>query len=33
MAVGPAAALLVMGGGLLGEAIIVYVFVRTLRAM
>jgi RsiW-degrading membrane proteinase PrsW (M82 family) len=33
MAVGPAAALLVMGSGLLGEAIIVYVFVRTLRAM
>jgi protease PrsW len=33
IAVGPKAALLVMGGGLLGEAIIVYVFVRTLRAM
>lgn len=33
IAVGPQAALLVMGGGLLGEAIIVYVFVRTLRAM
>lgn len=33
MAVGPAAAVLVMGTGLLGEAIIVYVFVRTLRSM
>lgn len=33
MAVGPAAAILVMGSGLLGEAIIVYVFVRTLRTM
>jgi protease PrsW len=33
MAVGPTAAVLVMGSGLLGEAIIVYVFVRTLRSM
>jgi RsiW-degrading membrane proteinase PrsW (M82 family) len=33
IAVGPAAALLVVGSGLLGEAIIVYVFVRTLRGM
>jgi RsiW-degrading membrane proteinase PrsW (M82 family) len=33
MAVGPKAALLVTGSGLLGEAIIVYVFVRTLRTM
>jgi RsiW-degrading membrane proteinase PrsW (M82 family) len=33
MAVGPLAALLVMGSGLLGQAIIVYVFVKTLRAM
>lgn len=33
VAVGPTAALLVMGSGLLGEAIIVYVFVRTLRSM
>jgi protease PrsW len=33
MAVGPQAALLIMGSGLLGEAIIVYVFVRTLRTM
>lgn len=30
---GPTVALLVMGSGLLGEAIIVYVFVRTLRTM
>jgi hypothetical protein len=33
LAVGPKAALLVMGSGLLGQAIIVYVFVRTLRTM
>jgi RsiW-degrading membrane proteinase PrsW (M82 family) len=33
VAVGVKAAFLVMGGGLLGEAIIVYVFVRTLRTM
>ena len=33
MAVGPLGALLVMGSGLLGEAIIVYVFVRTLRTI
>jgi hypothetical protein len=33
MAVGPVGALLVMGGGLLGEAIIVYVFVRTLQTV
>jgi len=33
IAVGPKAALLVMGSGLLGQAIIVYVFVRTLRTM
>lgn len=33
VAVGPASALLVMSTGLLGEAIIVYVFVRTLRGM
>ena len=33
IAVGPTAALLVMGSGLMGQAIIVYVFVRTLRAM
>jgi RsiW-degrading membrane proteinase PrsW (M82 family) len=33
MAVGPTNAVLVMGSGLLGEAIIVYVFVRTLRSM
>lgn len=33
VAVGPKAALLVTGGGLLGQAIIVYVFVRTLRTM
>jgi protease PrsW len=33
MAVGPKAAVLVMGSGLMGEAIIVYVFVRTLRTM
>lgn len=32
-AVGPTAAFLVMSSGLLGEAIIVYVFVRTLRSM
>ncbi len=31
--VGPLGALLVMGSGLLGEGIIVYVFVRTLRAL
>ena len=31
VAVGPGAALLVVGSGLLGDAIIVYVFVRTLR--
>jgi RsiW-degrading membrane proteinase PrsW (M82 family) len=33
MAVGPKAAFLVVGSGLLGEAVIVYVFVRTLRTM
>lgn len=33
MAVGPAGALLVMGAGLISEAVIVYVFVRTLRSM
>ncbi|MBX3203985.1 MAG: PrsW family intramembrane metalloprotease [Labilithrix sp.] len=33
MAVGPKAAFLVMGSGLLGQAIIVYVFVRTLRTI
>lgn len=33
IAIGPRAAVLVMGGGLLGQAIIVYVFVRTLRTM
>lgn len=33
IAVGPSSALVVMGSGLLGEAIIVYVFVRTLRTM
>ncbi len=33
IAVGPVAALLISGGGLLGEAIIVYVFVRTLRTI
>ncbi|HVH43803.1 MAG TPA: PrsW family glutamic-type intramembrane protease [Labilithrix sp.] len=33
MAVGPKAAFLVVGSGLLGQAIIVYVFVRTLRTM
>ncbi|MDF2695930.1 MAG: hypothetical protein K0S65_4313 [Labilithrix sp.] len=33
LAVGPKAALIVMGSGLLGQAIIVYVFVRTLRTM
>ena len=33
MAVGPKAALVLMGSGLLGQAIIVYVFVRTLRTM
>lgn len=33
MAVGPKAAFMVMGSGLLGQAIIVYVFVRTLRTM
>ncbi len=33
LAVGPKAALVVMGSGLLGQAIIVYVFVRTLRTM
>ena len=33
IAVGPKAALLVMGSGLLGQAIIVYVFVRPLRTM
>lgn len=33
IAVGPPAALIVMGSGLLGQAIIVYVFVKTLRAM
>lgn len=33
IAVGPKAALLVMGSGLLGQAIIVYMFVRTLRTM
>jgi RsiW-degrading membrane proteinase PrsW (M82 family) len=31
VAVGPSAALLVVGSGLLGDAIVVYVFVRTLR--
>lgn len=33
LAVGPKMALTIMGGGLLGEAIIVYVFVRTLRTI
>ncbi len=33
IAVGPKAAMLVMASGLLGQAIIVYVFVRTLRTM
>lgn len=33
VAVGPKSALLLMGGGLLGQAIIVYVFVRQLRSM
>jgi len=33
MAVGPLAAVIVMGSGLLGQAIIVYVFVKTLRAL
>ena len=33
VAVGPKAAFVVMGSGLLGQAIIVYVFVRTLRTM
>jgi hypothetical protein len=33
VAVGPKAAFMVMGGGLLGQAIIVYVFVRQLRTM
>ena len=33
LAVGVKGALLVMGSGLLGEAIIVYVFVRTLHRM
>ena len=33
IAVGPKAAFVVMGSGLLGQAIILYVFVRTLRAM
>jgi RsiW-degrading membrane proteinase PrsW (M82 family) len=33
VAVGPKAAILLMGSGMLGQAIIVYVFVRQLRAM
>jgi RsiW-degrading membrane proteinase PrsW (M82 family) len=33
VAVGPRSAMLLMGGGLLGQAIIVYVFVRQLRSM
>ncbi|MCW5834858.1 MAG: PrsW family intramembrane metalloprotease [Labilithrix sp.] len=33
MAVGPKQAFIVMGSGLLGQAIIVYMFVRTLRTM
>lgn len=33
IAVGPKMAILVMGSGLLGQAIIVYMFVRTLRTM